>query len=155
MNKLRQFQEFGHEIHILIGDFTGRIGDPSGRSETRKQLTEEQVKVNARTYQKQIFKVLDSEKTVMHFNSTWLSKLTFEDIINLAGKYTVARLMERDDFSNRFKEGIPIGVHEFLYPLMQGYDSIHLQADVELGGTDQTFNLLFGRHLQREYGMAH
>lgn len=153
LNKLRQFQEFGHEIHILIGDFTGRIGDPSGRSETRKQLTEEQVKVNARTYQKQIFKVLDSEKTVMHFNSTWLSKLTFEDIINLAGKYTVARLMERDDFSNRFKEGIPIGVHEFLYPLMQGYDSIHLQADVELGGTDQTFNLLFGRHLQREYGM--
>jgi tyrosyl-tRNA synthetase len=151
LNKLRQFQELGHEVHIIIGDFTGRIGDPSGKSETRKQLTEEQVLENAKTYQEQIFKVLDKDKTVMHFNSEWLMKKTLVDVINLTAKYTVARMMERDDFNKRFKEGLPIGIHEFIYPLMQGYDSIELKADVELGGTDQKFNLLVGRQLQREY----
>lgn len=152
LNKLRQFQDFGHEVHLIIGDFTGRIGDPSGKSETRKQLTEDQVQINAATYQEQIFKVLDPEKTVVHFNSEWLSKLNLEGVLTLAAKYTVARMLERDDFDNRYKEGLPIGVHEFLYPLMQGYDSVALQADVELGGTDQKFNLLVGRHLLREYG---
>lgn len=152
LNKLRQFQDFGHEVHLIIGDFTGRIGDPSGKSETRKQLTEEQVQINAATYQDQIFKVLDPVKTVVHFNSEWLSKLNLEGVLTLAAKYTVARMLERDDFDNRYKEGLPIGVHEFLYPLMQGYDSVALQADVELGGTDQKFNLLVGRHLLREYG---
>lgn len=152
LNKLRQFQDLGHEVHLIIGDFTGRIGDPSGKSETRKQLTEEEVIENAKTYQEQIYKVLDKEKTVIHFNSEWLMKMNLEDVLNLSGKYTVARMMERDDFDKRFKEGLPIGVHEFMYPLMQGYDSVALQADVELGGTDQKFNLLVGRHLQREYG---
>ena len=152
LNKLRQFQDLGHEIHLIIGDFTGRIGDPSGKSETRKQLTEEQVRENARTYQDQIYKVLDHEKTIIHFNSEWLMPMNLADVLKLAGKYTVARMMERDDFSKRFKEGLPIGVHEFMYPLMQGYDSVQLKADVELGGTDQKFNLLVGRHLQREYG---
>jgi len=152
LNKLRQFQDLGHEVHLIIGDFTGRIGDPSGKSETRKQLSEDEIMINARTYQEQIFKVLDREKTIMHFNSEWLSRLTFIDVLQLAGKYTVARMMERDDFEKRFKEGLPIGVHELMYPLMQGYDSVALEADVEMGGTDQKFNLLVGRHLLREYG---
>jgi tyrosyl-tRNA synthetase len=152
LNKLRQFQDLGHEVHLIIGDFTGRIGDPSGKSETRKQLSEEEIIKNARTYQEQIYKVLDKDKTIMHFNSEWLMHLTMIDVLKLAGKYTVARMMERDDFEKRYKEGLPIGVHEFMYPLMQGYDSVALQADVELGGTDQKFNLLVGRHLLKEYG---
>jgi tyrosyl-tRNA synthetase len=134
LNKLRQFQDLGHEIHLIIGDFTGRIGDPSGKSETRKQLTEEEIMENARTYQQQIFKVLDPAKTIIHFNSEWLMPLNFIDVLKLAAKYTVARMMERDDFEKRYKEGLPIGVHEFMYPLMQGYDSVALQSDVELGG---------------------
>jgi tyrosyl-tRNA synthetase len=152
LNKLRQFQDLGHEVHLIIGDFTGRIGDPSGKSETRKQLSEDEIMINARTYQEQIYKVLDQDKTIMHFNSEWLGRMTFIDVLQLAGKYTVARMMERDDFEKRFKDGLPIGVHELMYPLMQGYDSVALQADVEMGGTDQKFNLLVGRHLQREYG---
>jgi tyrosyl-tRNA synthetase len=152
LNKLRQFQDLGHEVHLIIGDFTARIGDPSGRSETRKQLTEEQVQNNAATYQEQIFKILDREKTIIHFNSQWLNKFSFADVLNLAGKYTVARMLERDDFSKRFRDNQPIGIHELMYPLMQGYDSVELKADVELGGTDQKFNLLVGRNLQKEYG---
>ncbi len=152
LNKLRQFQDLGHEVHLIIGDFTGRIGDPSGKSETRKQLTGDEVLANARTYQEQIFKVLDKDKTIMYFNSDWLGKLNLQDIIELTAKYTLARMMERDDFNKRYKEGLPIGIHELMYPLMQGYDSVELKADVELGGTDQKFNLLVGRHLQREYG---
>lgn len=153
LNKLRQFQDLGHEVHLIIGDFTGRIGDPSGKSETRKQLTEEEVIANAATYKEQIFKVLDATRTIIHFNSEWLMPLNLVDVLNLAGKYTVARMLERDDFSKRYKEGMPIGIHEFMYPLMQGYDSVELKADVELGGTDQMFNLLVGRNLQKEYGM--
>lgn len=152
LNKLRQFQDLGHEVHLIIGDFTGRIGDPSGKSETRKQLTEEEVIANARTYESQIFKILERSKTRIYFNSEWLSSINLAGVIGLAAKYTVARMMERDDFAKRLKEGMPIGIHEFLYPLMQGYDSVMLKADVELGGTDQKFNLLVGRHLQREYG---
>lgn len=152
LNKLRQFQDLGHEVHLIIGDFTGRIGDPSGKSETRKQLTEEEVMANAATYQEQIFKVLDPQKTVIHFNSEWLMKMNLVDVLNLAGKYTVARMLERDDFAKRYRENLPIGIHEFMYPLMQGYDSVVLEADVELGGTDQKFNLLVGRNLQKEYG---
>jgi len=153
LNKLRQFQDLGHEVHLIIGDFTGRIGDPSGKSETRRQLSEEEVQVNAATYKEQIFKVLDPDKTIIHFNSEWLMPLTLVDVLNLAGKYTVARMLERDDFDKRYKEGLPIGIHEFMYPLMQGYDSVALKADVELGGTDQKFNLLVGRNLLREYGL--
>jgi tyrosyl-tRNA synthetase len=153
LQKLKQFQEFGHQVVILLGDYTGRIGDPSGRSETRKQLTEEQVLANARTYEEQIFKVLNPEKTKVVFNSQWLAKLNFADVLNMAAKYTVARMLERDDFEKRYKEGLPIGIHEFFYPLMQGYDSVELKADVELGGTDQKFNLLMGRHLQKEFGL--
>ncbi|MEN6349258.1 MAG: tyrosine--tRNA ligase [Syntrophomonas sp.] len=153
LNKLRQFQDLGHEVHLIIGDFTGRIGDPSGKSETRKQLTEEEVMANAATYKEQIFKVLDADRTIIHFNSEWLMPLNLVDVLNLAGKYTVARMLERDDFSKRYKEGMPIGIHEFMYPLMQGYDSVELRSDVELGGTDQKFNLLVGRNLQREYGI--
>jgi len=152
LNKLRQFQDLGHEVHLIIGDATGRIGDPSGKSETRKQLTEEEIRANAATYQEQIFKVLDPEKTIVHYNSEWLMNMNLEAVLRLAGRYTVARMLERDDFDKRYKEGLPIGVHEFLYPLMQGYDSVVLEADVELGGTDQKFNLLVGRHLLREYG---
>jgi len=152
LNKLRQFQDLGHEVRLIIGDFTGRIGDPSGKSETRKQLTEEQVKANARTYQDQIFKILDKSRTTIYFNSEWLSPMNFADVLTLGAKYTVARMMERDDFAKRYKDGLPIGVHEFFYPLMQGYDSVVLESDVELGGTDQKFNLLVGRNLQREYG---
>jgi len=152
LQKIRQFQELGHRTTIILGDFTARIGDPTGKSETRKQLTEEQVLENAKTYERQIFKVLDPTKTTLTFNSKWLSPLNFAQVIELAAKYTVARMLERDDFAKRFKEGLPISVHEFFYPLMQGFDSVALQADVELGGTDQKFNLLMGRTLQREYG---
>ncbi|MVO99264.1 tyrosine--tRNA ligase [Paenibacillus lutrae] len=154
LHKLRQFQEFGHEVQLLIGDFTGRIGDPTGKSETRKPLTEEDVKRNAETYKKQIFKILDPDKTTVCYNSEWLSPLTFTDVVELAAKLTVARVLERDDFSKRYTSGQPIHVHEFFYPLMQGYDSVALKCDVELGGTDQKFNLLMGRTLQKEYGVA-
>ncbi|KKM10226.1 tyrosyl-tRNA synthetase [Clostridiales bacterium PH28_bin88] len=152
LHKLRQFQDLGHQVTIIIGDFTGRIGDPTGKSETRKQLTEEEVNANAQTYRDQIFKVLDKGKTRLVFNSQWLAPLRFQDVIELAAKTTVARMLERDDFSKRFKENLPISVHEFFYPLMQGYDSVALKTDIELGGTDQKFNLLMGRTLQREYG---
>ena len=152
LRKLRHFQDLGHEVFFLIGDFTGMIGDPSGRSSMRKQLTPEEINRNAETYKEQVFKILNPEKTMVEFNSHWLGQLSFEDVIRLCSKYTVARMLERDDFSNRFQHKKPIGVHEFLYPLMQGYDSISLKADVELGGTDQKFNLLVGRDLQREYG---
>lgn len=153
LRKLKLFQDFGHKVIILIGDFTARIGDPTGKSVTRPPLTEEQVVENAKTYQEQIFKVLDPAKTEVRFNSEWLSKLNFADVLKLASKYTVARMLERDDFHKRYTEGRPISIHEFMYPLMQGYDSIALKADVEFGGTDQTFNLLMGRHLQGEEGM--
>jgi tyrosyl-tRNA synthetase len=152
LHKLRQFQEFGHQVQLIIGDFTGRIGDPTGKSETRKQLSEEDVKRNAETYQKQIFKILDPVKTTVHYNSKWLGALHFADVVNLAANVTVARMLERDDFSKRYSSGLPIHIHEFFYPLMQGYDSVALESDVELGGTDQKFNLLMGRTLQKEYG---
>lgn len=152
LRKLKQFQDLGHDIIIIIGDFTGRIGDPTGKSETRKQLSEEDVQRNAKTYQEQIFRILDPQRTRVEFNSSWLGKLNFADVVNLAAKYTVARMLEREDFTKRFKEGRPISVHEFFYPLMQGYDSVALEADIEFGGTDQKFNLLMGRHLQEEYG---
>jgi len=152
LQKMRQFQDLGHQVIIIIGDFTGRIGDPTGKSETRKQLTEEQVLINAETYKEQIFKILDPVKTKITFNSDWLAPLKFEDLIHLAAQTTVARMMERDDFSKRYREGLPISVHEFFYPLMQGYDSVALESDVELGGTDQKFNLLMGRTLQKEFG---
>lgn len=152
LNKMRQFQELGHEVVFLIGDFTGMIGDPTGKSETRKALTKEDVEKNAKTYKEQVFKILDPAKTVVEFNSRWLDKLSGKDMIFLSAKYTVARMMERDDFAKRFSAGKPISIHEFMYPLLQGYDSVFLKADVELGGTDQKFNLLVGRDLQREYG---
>ncbi|MFD2612887.1 tyrosine--tRNA ligase [Paenibacillus gansuensis] len=152
LHKLRQFQELGHQIQLIIGDFTGRIGDPTGKSETRKQLTEEDVMRNAETYKKQIYKILDSEKTQVFYNSKWLSPLTFADVVGLSAKVTVARMLERDDFTKRYTTGQPISIHEFFYPLMQGYDSVALESDVELGGTDQKFNLLMGRTLQKEYG---
>jgi tyrosyl-tRNA synthetase len=152
LQKLRQFQQLGHEVYFVIGDFTAMIGDPTGRSETRPPLSREEVLENAKTYEHQVFKILDPEKTSIVFNSTWLSELGTEGIIKLAGKYTVARMLERDDFSKRFREGVPIYIHEFIYPLLQGYDSVFLKADVELGGTDQKFNLLVGRDLQRAFG---
>lgn len=152
LHKLRQFQELGHVVQLIIGDFTGRIGDPSGRSETRKPLTEAEIEANAETYKDQIFKILDPDRTEVHYNSTWLSSLTFADVLKLASKTTVARMLERDDFEKRYRENQAIGLHEFFYPLMQGYDSVSLECDVELGGTDQKFNLLMGRQLQREYG---
>ena len=152
INKLRQFQELGHEVLFLIGDFTGMIGDPTGKSATRPALTQEQVKENARSYQEQIFKILDPDKTETVFNSTWMGKMSAADMIQLAGKHTVARMLERDDFNKRYTGGMPIAIHEFLYPLVQGYDSVAMNADVELGGTDQKFNLLVGRELQRQYG---
>jgi len=154
INKLRQFQDLGHHILFLIGDFTGMIGDPTGKSATRPALTVEQVQENSKTYQSQIFKILDPDKTEIVFNSTWMNPLGTAGLIQLAAKYTVARMLERDDFSKRYKNGQAIAVHEFLYPLIQGYDSVALKADVELGGTDQTFNLLVGRELQRHYGQA-
>ena len=152
INKMRQFQQFGHEVVFLIGDFTGLIGDPTGRNATRPRLTPEEVQANARTYQSQIFTILDPEKTVIEFNSRWFSAMGAAGLIEIAARHTVARMLERDDFSKRYKSGQPIAVHEFLYPLVQGYDSVALRADVELGGTDQTFNLLVGRHLQESYG---
>ncbi len=152
MHKMRHFQELGHNVTFVIGDFTGRIGDPSGRSETRPALTEEQVMENAETYKKQLFKILDSEKTNVAFNSAWLNILTPQDILKLMSNCTVARMLERDDFSKRYKEERPISIHEFFYPLAQAYDSIALKTDVEMGGTDQTFNLLMGRTLQSHYG---
>ncbi len=154
IQKLRQFQQLGHHVHFLIGDFTGMIGDPTGKSETRKALTREDVLRNAETYKEQVFKILDPEKTKVVFNSQWLLPLSASDMIGLASKYTVARMLEREDFSNRFANQLPISIHEFLYPLIQGYDSVALKADVELGGTDQKFNLLVGRELQREWGQS-
>jgi len=152
LHKMRQFQDMGHEGIIVIGDFTGRIGDPTGRREARKQLSEEEVRANAATYCEQVFKIIDAARTRVVFNSEWLGRLMFADIIELASKVTVARMLERDDFETRYREGRPIGIHEFFYPLMQAYDSIALDADVELGGTDQKFNNLMGRTLQREFG---
>jgi len=152
IHKLREFQELGHDVIFLIGDFTGMIGDPTGRSETRKPLTPEQIQQNAETYKRQIFKILDPKRTMIDYNSRWGKTLGSEGIIKLAAQYTVARMLERDDFHKRFSEGRPISIHEFLYPLLQGYDSVALKADVELGGTDQKFNLLVGRELQREHG---
>jgi tyrosyl-tRNA synthetase len=153
LRKMKHFQDLGHRVVFVIGDFTGMIGDPTGQSKTRPALTREQVKANAATYRKQVFKILHPRKTVVRFNSAWLSKLGAAGYITLAGKYTVARLLERDDFQKRYKAGQPIGLHEFMYPLAQGYDSVALEADVEMGGTDQTFNLLVGRELMREYGL--
>lgn len=151
INKLRQFQELGHEVLFLIGDFTGMIGDPSGKNSTRPPLTREQVLANAETYKEQVFKILDPQRTRVVFNSEWMDKFSAAEMIQLAGKYTVARMLERDDFDKRYKGGQSIAVHEFLYPLIQGYDSVAMRADIELGGTDQKFNLLMGRELQRQY----
>lgn len=152
LRKMKQLQDLGHKVVIIIGDFTGKIGDPTGKSKTRNALTTEQVLENAKTYQKQIFKVLDEEKTEVRFNSEWLAKLNFEDVVKLAATITVARMLEREDFKKRYESHTPISVHEFFYPLMQGYDSVAINADIELGGTDQRFNLLMGRALQKEFG---
>ena len=152
LNKMRQFQEFGHRVTFLIGDFTGMIGDPSGRNATRPPLTPDEIQANAHTYESQVFKVLDRSRTKIDFNSRWLGKLTSTDMVKLSAHYTVARMLERDDFAKRYKAGQPISIHEFLYPLAQGYDSVAMRADVELGGTDQKFNLLVGRTLQEAYG---
>jgi len=151
---LKTLQDMGHEIVFVIGDFTAMIGDPSGKSKTRPQLTFEETRKSGETYFKQVTKILDKEKTKIVYNSEWLEKMNFKDVLELTGKYTVARLLERDDFSNRFNSKTPIGVHEFMYPLMQGYDSVAIKADIEIGGTDQTFNLLVGRELQRDYGQT-
>lgn len=152
VNKLRQFQDLGHEVLFLIGDFTGMIGDPTGKNVTRQPLTRDQVMANARTYEEQIFKILDAERTTVMFNSTWMNRMSAADLVQLAAQYNVARMLERDDFNKRYRSGQSIAVHEFLYPLVQGYDSVVMEADVELGGTDQKFNLLMGRHLQEVYG---
>ena len=152
LNKMRQFQQLGHEVTFLIGDFTGLIGDPTGRNATRPPLTPEEIQTNARSYEAQVFKILDRERTRIDFNSRWLSALTAADVVRLAAHYTVARMLERDDFSRRYRGGQAISIHEFLYPLAQGYDSVAMRADVELGGTDQKFNLLVGRTLQEAYG---
>jgi tyrosyl-tRNA synthetase len=152
LRKMKQIQDLGHKVIIIIGDFTGMIGDPTGKSKTRKQLTSEEVLENAKTYERQIFKILDKSKTELRFNSEWLSKLNFKEVIELAGKYTVARMLEREDFKNRFNNQLSIGIHEFFYPLMQGFDSVEINADIELGGTDQRFNVLMGRALQKDYG---
>lgn len=152
LRKLKLFQDFGHQVVIIIGGFTARIGDPSGKSVTRPPLTKEQVAENAATYKEQIFKILDKDKTIIRDNSEWLEEMNFADVLRLASRYTVARMMERDDFNKRFKEGRAIGIHEFMYPLMQGYDSVAIKADVEFGGTDQTFNVLMGRTLQADEG---
>ncbi len=152
INKLRTFQDLGHEVLFLIGDFTGMIGDPTGKSATRPPLTRDEVIENARTYEQQIFKILDPEKTLVMFNSSWMNEMDSAGLIQLAAKYTVARMLERDDFAKRYRAGQPIAIHEFLYPLIQGYDSVAMKADVELGGTDQKFNLLVGRELQKHYG---
>ncbi len=152
INKLKQFQDFGHQVQFLIGDFTGMIGDPTGKNITRKALSRDEVLANAKTYQEQVFKILDPDKTQIVFNSEWMNKVTSAELIQLAAKHTVARMLERDDFNKRFKNGQAIAIHEFLYPLIQGYDSVVMKADVELGGTDQKFNLLVGRQLQEVYG---
>lgn len=152
LRKIKQLQDLGHEAIIIIGDFTGMIGDPTGKSKTRKQLTKEQVEENAKTYMEQIFKILDPSKTTVKFNSEWLSKMNFRDVIELSSKCTVARILERDDFKNRYEANQPISVHEFFYPLMQAYDSVAIKADLELGGTDQTFNVLMGRSIQKDFG---
>jgi tyrosyl-tRNA synthetase len=152
LRKLKHFQDLGHQVVFIIGDFTGMVGDPSGKSATRKRLTAEDVKVNAETYRKQAFKILDPEKTEVRYNSEWLGAMNFADVLELTTHYTVAQMLERDDFSKRFKGGSPISILEFMYPLMQGYDSVAIRADVEIGGTDQKFNLLVGREFQREYG---
>ena len=152
LRKIKQMQDLGHKSVIVIGDFTGKIGDPTGKAKGRKALTDEEVLKNAETYKKQIFKVLDKDKTEVKFNSTWLSKLNFDAVLKLAGTTTVARMLERDDFQKRYKNNVPIGIHEFFYPLMQAYDSVELEADIELGGTDQTFNILMGRTLQKTRG---
>ncbi|GAB6099156.1 tyrosine--tRNA ligase [Halanaerocella petrolearia] len=152
LQKLKQFQEMGHKVYLLIGDVTGQIGDPTGKSETRNQLSEEEVKVNAETYKEQMFKILDPDKTEVVFNSQWFGDMDFIDAIELSSQYTVARMLERDDFANRYQNNQPISIHEFFYPLLQGYDSVAMEVDVELGGTDQRFNLLAGRKLQKEYG---
>lgn len=152
--KLREFQDLGHLVVFIIGDFTALVGDPTGRSKTRQRLSREEVETNSRTYQEQVFKILDRARTEVVYNSAWLSPLTFADVVELSAKYTVARMLERDDFAKRYREGKPISVLEFLYPLMQGYDSVAVEADVEIGGTDQTFNLLVAREIQREYGRA-
>ncbi|MGB9762298.1 MAG: tyrosine--tRNA ligase [Caldimicrobium thiodismutans] len=152
LRKLKHFQDLGHEVYFLIGDFTAMIGDPTGRSETRPALTKEQVLENAKTYKEQVFKILDEKKTKVVFNSAWFSQMKAEDIIRLCAKYTVARILEREDFKKRFESGLPIALHELIYPLFQAYDSVALEADIELGGTDQLFNLLIGRDIQREYG---
>jgi tyrosyl-tRNA synthetase len=151
LRKMKQIQDLGHRVVIIIGDFTGMIGDPTGKSKTRKQLTSEEVLENAKTYERQIFKILDRDKTELRFNSEWLSKLNFKEVIELASKYTVARMLEREDFKNRFNNQLSIGIHEFFYPLMQGFDSVALNSDIELGGTDQRFNVLMGRTLQKDY----
>jgi tyrosyl-tRNA synthetase len=152
LQKLKQFQDLGHEVCLIIGDFTGRIGDPTGRSETRQQLTEEEVKENAKDYKRLFFEILDSEKTEIVFNSDWFKELDFADAVELSSQYTVARMLEREDFSNRYNNNQPISIHEFFYPILQAYDSVAIEADIELGGTDQKFNLLAGRKLQKEYG---
>ncbi len=152
LQKMRQFQQLGHEVYFVIGDFTAMIGDPTGRNEARPPLSREQVLENAKTYKEQVFKILDPSRTKIVFNSSWLEKLGTKGLIELSAKYTVARMLEREDFSKRFKGGVPIHIHEFLYPLLQAYDSVAIRADVELGGTDQKFNLLIGRDIQREYG---
>lgn len=154
IQKMKHFQNLGHQVIFLIGDFTGMIGDPTGKSETRKALTREQVLANAETYKEQVFKILDPEKTEVAFNSTWMGAMSSQDMIKLASQYTVARMLERDDFSKRYSNNKPISIHEFLYPLVQGYDSVELRSDVEMGGTDQKFNLLVGRDLQRTYGQS-
>jgi tyrosyl-tRNA synthetase len=151
LQKLRQFQDLGHEVQLIIGDFTGRIGDPTGKSETRKQLSEDDVQRNAVTYEKQLYKILDPRKTKFYFNSKWLGMMNFEDVLQLSAKVTVARMLERDDFAKRYANYQPIHIHEFFYPLMQGFDSVSLESDIELGGTDQTFNILMGRTLQGAY----
>lgn len=153
LQKMKQFQDLGHEVVFLIGDFTGMIGDPTGKSETRKSLTREEVAVNAKTYLEQVYKILDKDKTVVMFNSEWMNKFTSTDMINLAAQYTVARMIERDDFQKRLANHLPVSIHELLYPLIQGYDSVAMKADIELGGTDQKFNLLVGRDLQRNHKM--
>lgn len=152
LRKMKQLQDLGHEVIIIIGDFTGMIGDPTGKSKTRKQLTREEVEANSKTYQEQIFKILDKEKTKVRYNSEWLGKMNFRDVIELSAKCTVARILERDDFKKRYENGQAISVHEFFYPLMQAYDSVAIKADIEFGGTDQTFNVLMGRTIQKDYG---
>ena len=152
LRKLKQFQDLGHTVVLIIGDYTGMVGDPSGKSETRPRLTYEQVMENAKTYEKQFFKILDRDRAEVRYNGEWFSKMSFSDVMDLAAKFTVARLLERDDFSNRYKEGKPISLHEFFYPLMQGFDSVAIQADVEIGATEQKFNLVAARQIQREYG---